>query len=64
MFTEQDVWLVFNPKPGGPGLYIYVPRDRVAHLYPLAPGSIFVASYDSQGYSGGILTRLHNASTD
>jgi hypothetical protein len=26
---------------------------------PLALGSLFVASYDSQGYGGGIRTRLH-----
>jgi hypothetical protein len=35
------------------------PRDRVAQLYPQALGSHFVASYDSQGYGGGIRTRLH-----
>jgi hypothetical protein len=35
------------------------PRDRVAQLYPQAPDSHFVAFYDSQGYDGGILTRLH-----
>jgi hypothetical protein len=35
------------------------PRNRVAQLYPQTLGSIFVASYDSQGYSGGIRTRLH-----
>jgi hypothetical protein len=35
------------------------PRNRVAQLYPQAPGSIFVASYDSQGYGGGIRPRLH-----
>jgi hypothetical protein len=35
------------------------PRNRVAQLYPRALGSNFVASYDSQGYGGGILTRLH-----
>jgi hypothetical protein len=34
------------------------PRKKVAQLYPPALGSIFVASYDSQGYSGGIWTRL------
>jgi hypothetical protein len=34
------------------------PRDRVAQLYPRALGSLSVASYDSQGYGGGILTRL------
>jgi hypothetical protein len=33
--------------------------DRVAQLYPQAPGSLFVAFYDSQGYGGVILTRLH-----
>jgi hypothetical protein len=35
------------------------PRNRVAQLYPRALGSLFVASYDSLGYGGGILTRLH-----
>jgi hypothetical protein len=35
------------------------PRNRVAQLYPWALGSLFVASYDSQGYGGGFLTRLH-----
>jgi hypothetical protein len=30
------------------------PRNRVALLYPQAPGSLFVASYGSQGYGGGI----------
>jgi hypothetical protein len=31
----------------------------VAQLYPLALGSLFVASYDLQDYSGSIRTRLH-----
>jgi hypothetical protein len=35
------------------------PRNRVAQLYPRALGSLSVASYDSQGYGGGILSRLH-----
>jgi hypothetical protein len=30
----------------------------VAQLYPQAPGSLFVASYDSQGYDGSFLTHL------
>jgi hypothetical protein len=30
------------------------PRNRVARLYPQPLGSLFVASYDSQGYGGGI----------
>jgi hypothetical protein len=34
----------------------------VAQLYPRALDSLFVASYDSQGYCGGILTRLHTGS--
>jgi hypothetical protein len=33
--------------------------DRVAQLYPQAPGSLFVAFYYSQNYGGCILTRLH-----
>jgi hypothetical protein len=35
------------------------PRNRVARLYPQALGSLFVASYDSQGCGGGIRPRLH-----
>jgi hypothetical protein len=35
------------------------PRNRVAQLYPQAMGSLFIASYDSQGYGGGIRPRLH-----
>jgi hypothetical protein len=31
-------------------------RNRVAQLYPWALGSLYIVSYDSQGYSGGILT--------
>jgi hypothetical protein len=33
-------------------------RARSPYLYPQALGSLFVASYDSQGYGGGILTCL------
>jgi hypothetical protein len=35
------------------------PSDRVAQLYTQAPGSLFIAYYDSQGYDGGTLTHLH-----
>jgi hypothetical protein len=35
------------------------PRNRVARLYPQALGSLFVASYDSQGCSGDIRPCLH-----
>jgi hypothetical protein len=42
--------------------HVYVcmsPRDSVAKLYPQATGSLFVVFYDSQGYGGGIVSRLH-----
>jgi hypothetical protein len=32
------------------------PRNRVAQIYPRALGALSVASYDSQGYGGSILT--------
>jgi hypothetical protein len=48
-------------QPGGPGPCIYIPRNRVAQLYPRTLDSLFVTSYDSQGYGGGILTRLHRS---
>jgi hypothetical protein len=35
------------------------PRNSVAQLYPQTLGSLFVASYDSQGNGGGIQTLLH-----
>jgi hypothetical protein len=34
-------------------------RNRVARLYSQALGSLFVVSYDSQSYGGGIRLRLH-----
>jgi hypothetical protein len=34
------------------------PSNKVAQLYPQAPGSLFVAFYVSQGYGGDILTHL------
>jgi hypothetical protein len=47
------------PQPGGPGPCIYIPQEQVAQLYSRALGSLFVTSYDSQGYGGGIQYRLH-----
>jgi hypothetical protein len=32
------------------------PRNRVAQLFPLSLGSLYITSCDSQGYGGGILT--------
>jgi hypothetical protein len=34
------------------------PSDRMAQLYPQAPGSLFVSFYDSQAHGGVILTSL------
>jgi hypothetical protein len=51
--------LASNTQPGGLGPRIYVPRDRVAQLYPQTLGSLVFAFYVSRGYGGGILTRLH-----
>jgi hypothetical protein len=36
------------------------PRNRMMQLYSRALGSIYIASYGSQGYGGDILTRLHS----
>jgi hypothetical protein len=35
------------------------PRNRVAQIYPRELGSLSIASYDSQGYGTGILSRLY-----
>jgi hypothetical protein len=35
------------------------PRNRVSQLCPQTLGSLLVVSYESQGYGGGIITRLH-----
>jgi hypothetical protein len=40
---------------------IISPRKMVALLYPRALDPLFVASYNSQGYGGGILTRLYTS---
>jgi hypothetical protein len=37
------------------------PRNRVGQFYPQVWGPLFVASYDSQGYGVGVLTRLHQS---
>jgi hypothetical protein len=38
------------------------PRNRGAQIYPRALGSLSIASYNSQGYNGGILFCLHTGS--
>jgi hypothetical protein len=51
------------PQPGVPGSRIYIPRNRVVKFYPRALDSIYVASYDSHGCCGGILTLPHRGSS-
>jgi hypothetical protein len=43
------------PQPGGQVPVFISPRNRVAQLFPQAPGSLSVAFYDSQVYCGGDL---------
>jgi hypothetical protein len=45
-----------SPNLEGQVLVFISERNRVAQLYPQVLGSIFVTSYDSQGYGGGIRT--------
>jgi hypothetical protein len=47
------------PQPGGPGPCIYIPQKQGGPVISPGTGFPFVASYDSQGCGGGILTRLH-----
>jgi hypothetical protein len=42
------------PQPGGPGPCIYIPQEQGGPVIPSG-----VSSYNSQGYGGGIRTRLH-----
>jgi hypothetical protein len=57
--VPQDLWPYFIiwdsrlPQP-----VVITRRNRVARLYTQALNYLFVASYDSQGYGGGIRTRL------
>jgi hypothetical protein len=47
-------------SPNLEGVTLFVsPRNRVARFYPQAMGSLFIVSYNSQGYGGGVQPRLH-----
>jgi hypothetical protein len=48
-----------SPKLEGQVPVFISPRKMVVQLYPQALGSLFVASYDLQGCSGGIRAHLH-----
>jgi hypothetical protein len=47
------------PNPEGQVPVFISSRNRMAQLYPQALRSLFVASYDSQSYGGGIRTCPH-----
>jgi hypothetical protein len=56
--------ILLSQNPDSPNLEYQVPvfispRNRVTWFYPQALGSLLVASYDSEGYGGGIRLRLH-----
>jgi hypothetical protein len=48
-----------SPNMEGQVPVIISPKNREAQFYPQELGSHFVTAYDSQGYGGGIRTRLH-----
>jgi hypothetical protein len=50
-----------SPNLEGQVTVFISPRNTVAQLYLQALGSIFFASYDSQGCGGGIRSRLYTA---
>jgi hypothetical protein len=47
------------PQPGEQIPRIYIPQEQGGPIIPPGTGFLFVTSYDSQGFSGGIRTRLH-----
>jgi hypothetical protein len=63
--VPRKSWLYFTvwdprlPEPVGPGSRIYIAQEQGGPVIPQALGSLFVASYDSQGYSGCIRPRPH-----
>jgi hypothetical protein len=64
-----DSWLYPSvrfetPPTWDPGVSIYFPQERVSQLYPQALCSLFLASYESQSYSGRIGTHLHTGKED
>jgi hypothetical protein len=56
---ESHEHILLSQTGDSPNLEGQVPvfisrRNKVSRLYTQALGSIFIASYDSQGYGGGI----------
>jgi hypothetical protein len=67
--VQKDSWPNFAvsdssfPQPGGPGPRIYIPQEQGGPVISQAPGFLFVVSYDSHCYGGGIRARLHTVMT-
>jgi hypothetical protein len=60
--THNHIWLSQirdSPNLEGQIPVFISPRSSVAQLYPQALGSLFVASYDSKEYGGGVRPHLH-----
>jgi hypothetical protein len=47
------------PTKGCRTIDIQIDKNRMAQLCPQAPGSLFIAFYDLQGYGRNIPTHLH-----
>jgi hypothetical protein len=48
-----------SPNLEGQAPRIYIPQEQGHPVIPQALGSLFVVSYDSEGYGGGIRPSLH-----
>jgi hypothetical protein len=63
--VPRDSWSHFTVSGsrlrqlGGPDPRIYIPQEQRDPVIPIDTGFYFVASYDLQGYGGGIRPRLH-----
>jgi hypothetical protein len=63
--VPRDSWSHFIvsdsrlPHSEGPGPHIYISQEQGGPVIPSGTRFHFVASYDSQGYGGGIRTGLH-----
>jgi hypothetical protein len=53
-----------SPNLEGQVPRIYIPQQQGDQVIPLGTEFPFVASYNSQGYGGGILARLHTSRTN
>jgi hypothetical protein len=52
------------PQSGGQVTVLMYSRKKVVLVYPQVKGSLFVASYDSQGYGGGSRPRYQESESE